>query len=212
MTGEIETSTDQYRYVVTGLPGSDDTRHEAIGRRAKHGGDAAKVVPVLDRCLTRLHRYPEHIGDKYWNDRQRVPTTNGVTSIEHVDVVRRRNGKVTDRIEQYWEVECPVCIQTYRSDTDAEEERPDVIDEALACCDSEWVPPSDWVEDCSICGGDHRGEYGCRPPAAREPFPGVDERFACARCDWDGHGESLQGPEGECPDCNSAAVAVVSSQ
>ncbi|WP_246998408.1 hypothetical protein [Halosolutus gelatinilyticus] len=51
-----------------------------------------------------------------------------------------------------------------------------ILDAMHACCGAERFPPSDRVEDCEICGSDHRGEYNCSPPAHREPCPGADRQ------------------------------------
>lgn len=201
-----------FAYVIPGLPGDYDTRHEAVGVLAKHGAADDEVVAIAENCLVRWQdNGPEHLGDKHFGDRRKLATTHGAVSIDHEALVRTWNGDEQGVVESSWVIDCPVCFRTHKSDEGTEEARGDLIDEVLACCGAEWFPPSDWVEDCDVCGDSHRGEFGCSPPGLREPFPGVDEAYACAQCGWDGRGDGLQGPNGECPNCDSGAVRVMSA-
>jgi len=210
MTDTSETST--YRYVVTaGATPDYETRHEAIGALARFGDwEADEVVPITESCLTRLHRYPEHLGNKYYGDRDYLATTHGPVRLNREDLVRFWNDAQQEVVETTWEADCPVCYQTHRVEGPGEDARSDLITAVLGCCDAEWFPPADWVADCPVCGTSHRGVFECRPVAYREPFPGVEKPYACARCGWDGEGSALTGPGGECPNCESTAVQVVS--
>lgn len=211
------TDTDpSYNYVHRGMVGERDTRHEAVGDLAKYGDwDRHAVVPIVDRCLvsqaTSITVGPRHLGNQYYGDRDYVATKHGAVRIEREDLVRFVNGNRQDVVESEYYADCPVCGRRVSVDGGDEAARSDLIDKLLEHCGTEWFPPSDWVEDCDICGEDHRGEFECSPPAFRSPFPGTDQDYACARCGWDGHGEDLTGPNGECPNCDSAAVRVVSA-
>lgn len=206
-----EASTE-YKYVVvgTGNPFDCETRHEAVGKLARYD-TAERIVPIAESCLVRYNRYPEHLGNKHYSDRQTYATTHGTTQIDRVDVVRMVNGNQQDTLESHWTVDCPVCRRTFESDDAAEDARLPLLDEMHACCGTEWFPPSDWVDDCEICGDSHRGKYNCTALAWRDGFDGLegDESCSCAKCGWDGSGEGLLGPRGECPECESRAVRVV---
>lgn len=201
-------SSTEYKYVVVRTDGTHtfdyETRHEAIGAAAIYGGS---VVPIVESCLVHFSNAgPTHLGNKYYGDRQIIPTTHGKTRIDRIDIVRQVNGNTQETVESYWRVACPECYREFESEDGSEDARGEVIDRMLECCDIEWFPPSDWVDNCEICGSDHRGEYNCEPPAWREPFPGVECDYTCVRCGWSGPGKDLQGPNGECPECDSAAV------
>lgn len=198
-----------FKYVYTGIIGERDTRHEAVGDLAKHNDwETNDVVAITENCLVRWDTGPTHLGDKHYSDRDYFATKHGAVRIERVDLVRFINGNRQEVVESEWRADCPICGRRVSVDGGSEAARSDLTTQILEHCGTEWFPPSDWVADCSICGDDHRGKFACRPPALRTPFPGVDEDYACARCGWDGHGEALQGPNGECPNCNSGAVEV----
>lgn len=200
------------RYLAPPLIGDYDTRHEAIGKLTRFDEwDDGEIVPIHEDVLVRLQRYPEHLGNKHFGDRDYLATTHGTVKIDRESLVRFWNGSQQEVVESHYELECPVCYELHESDGTSEDDRRAIIDELLDCCGIEWWPPSDWVADCEVCGDSHRGEFACSPPAFRDPFPGVDNDYGCARCGWDGHGEDLQGPYGECPNCDSGAVRVVSA-
>lgn len=167
------------------------------------------------------HREPGHYkspGDKFahkqcvaddcYEDREKVATDEGVFRIEQVTVMKTVGTK-EEILDSYWQAECPVCYRTHETDSQSEDVRSELAEDVYDCCGAEWIPPSDWVEDCPACGTGHRESYGCIPVSAREPFPGVDEDYECIDCGWDGHGSDLQGPDGECPDCDSRSVRVI---
>lgn len=206
-TPDEERTNYQYVVVGTGTAPAYDTRHEAVGACARY--DADRVVAVAESCCGRLHRNPEHLGNKYFADRRRIPTTHGVASIDRVDVVRMVNGTQQDTLESHWEIQCPVCYRTHETDDGSEAAREDALEMVHECCGAAWFPPSDWVSDCGICGGDHRGEFNCDPPARRNPFPGVGRAYRCVPCGWGGPGTDLEGPDGKCPECGSPAVEPV---
>jgi len=205
-------SEPEFRFVATRTPtlGDYETRHEAIGKLAKYGDwERGSVVPITGNCLVRPQE-PRHLGNECYGDRNRLATKHGVTRINRETIVRNWNGAEQEVIESHWVIECPICYKTHKSEEATEDARPEIIDEVLDCCGTEWFPPSDWVEDCNICGDDHRGEFNCQPLSWRDPFPDIDQDFACARCGWDGHGEDVNGPNGECPNCDSTALEVLS--
>lgn len=201
----------EFTYVYPGIVGERDTRHEAVGDLAKYGDwERHDVVAITEHCLVRWQdNGPTHLGDKYYGDRDYLATKHGAVRIEREALVRFVNGTRQDVVEAEYVADCPICGRRVSVAGDDEAARSDLITQVLDHCGTEWFPPSDWVEDCDICGGDHRGEFGCRPPGRRQPFPGVDEDYACARCGWTGHGEALSGPDGGCPTCDSPAVKVV---
>lgn len=209
--GDSADASTEFKYVVLGtsVPFDRETRHEAVGELAIHDG-ADRVVPIAADCLGRQHRNPVHLGNKHYGDRRYLATTHGAVRIDREDLVRFVNDTRQDVVETTWTATCPDCHREHSVDGAGEDARSELIDEVLECCDDvEWFPPSDWVENCEICGSDHRGAHNCEPPAFRDPFPGVDETYRCAACGWDGDGEELQGPNGECPDCDSPAVQVI---
>jgi DNA-directed RNA polymerase subunit RPC12/RpoP len=200
-----------FKYVHAGMVGERDTRHEAVGDLVKHGDwQSGGVVAISEDCLVRWQdNGPVHLGDKHYGDRDYLPTKHGAVRLNTESLVRFVNGNEQETVETEWYADCPICGRRVSVDGAGEAARSDLITKVLNHCGSEWFPPSDWMEDCDICGEDHRESHGCRPPAARSPFPGVDQHYDCADCGWDGHGEELRGPEGECPDCDSPAVLVV---
>lgn len=213
MTDTHSQSTQQasFKYVHQGMVGERDTRHEAVGDLAKHGDwSTGDVAAISENCLVDWRdNGPVHLGNKYYGNRDYLATTLGAVRIEREDLVRFVNGNRQDVVESEWYADCPDCGRRISVSGGSEEARSDLITKVLDHCDAEWFPPSDWVEDCDICGGDHRGKFECRAPALRTPFPGVDEDYKCANCDWDGPGENLTGPNGECPNCDSGAVKVL---
>lgn len=202
-------SDSTFKYVATGVLGTWDTRHEAIGQVAKHGvWERDDIVPISENCLIRPMRGPTHIGDEHYGDRDYVATTHGAVRINHESLVRHWNGAEQEVVESHWEADCPVCYRTHTSDDGSEAARSDLFDTVLACCGAEWFPPSDWVADCEFCGDDHRGEFGCAPPGLRDPRPDLANPVDCGACGWDGDGGDLDRPHGNCPKCGSAAVVV----
>jgi Zn finger protein HypA/HybF involved in hydrogenase expression len=205
----------EFKYVHRGMVGERDTRHEAVGDLVKRGYSGQyDVVPITENCLVgqvdRLRVGPRHLGNDYYGDRDYLATKHGAVRIEREDLVRFVNGDRQETVESEWYADCPICGRRISVDGGSEAARSDLIQQVLDHCGTQWFPPSDWVEDCNICDEDHRGEFECRPPGLRTPFPGIDQDYACARCGWDGQGEDLQGPDGECPNCDSPAVQVMS--
>jgi len=179
-----------------------------------------EVCPHCDKLVDpSVHNYDAYeftyqhadcLAESCWRDRTRFLTSAGIVTLEEIALVEHVNGHKGETREHFHRAECPACYRQHRHDG-GEDARRELIDALLDCCDIEWVAPSDYVTDCDICGHDHRGEYNCTPPSHREPFPGVDRDYRCAACGWSGHGEDLQGPRGECPDCNATAVTPLAS-
>jgi hypothetical protein len=182
--------------------------------------EGIEVCPHCDELVDPgVHDYDayeftyQHAGclaDRYWREREAMLTSAGVVDLEEVSVVEHVNGRQGETQEHFHRATCPECYHEHRRDG-GEDARREMIDALLECCGVEWVTPADYVTDCDICGHDHRGEYNCRPPTHREPFPGVEQDYRCAACGWTGAGEALQGPTGECPECDSPAVTPVAS-
>lgn len=210
-TGE----TGGFKYTARTLTIVSDTRHEAVGDLVRHGDwESDSVKPISENCLVRqpgtIFVGPDHIGDKHWNDRSKMPTTGGVASIEQVSLVKQVNGEKTSVEESWWAVDCPVCYTRHEVQGAGEDSRSEAIDAMLECCGVEWVPPSDWIEDCDVCGDSHRERGSCTRLGMREPFPDPESHhYDCAECEWSGGGADLQGPDGLCPDCGTAAVRAV---
>lgn len=212
----LEGGRPDFNYVYHGMVGERDTRHEAAGDLAKYGDwEDGDIVPITESCLvnqpTSMIVGPIHLGNKYYGDSDYLATKHGAVRLEREDLVRFVNGNQQETVESTWYGDCPVCLRRVSVDGPGEGARSDLISQVIDHCGTEWFPPSDWVEDCDICGDGHRGEFECRPPGSRTPFPGVDEDYTCARCGWDGHGEDLTGPNGQCPNCDSPALKVVES-
>jgi hypothetical protein len=157
------------------------------------------------------------VADQFWHrdcfaercyeSRKLVATPEGSFEILPVVVKEIENGK-EEVLDAFWRAECPVCYRTHETDEQAEEVRTDLIDTVVSCCDTEWLPPADWIEDCDICGTSHRESRGCKKIAWREPFPHVEEHhFDCAECEWSG--DQPAGPDGTCPDCDTTAVRAI---
>jgi hypothetical protein len=203
-----------FKYVYPGMVGERDTRHEAIGDLAKYGDwNDGDVVPISEDCLVSQPASiivgPIHLGDKYFDDRDWFATKHGAVRINQEQLVRVVNGDEQEVVESEWYADCPICGQRVSVSGMGEDARRGLTSRILNHCGTEWFPPSDWVEDCDVCGDDHRGEFECKPPAYRTPSPSVDDDFTCARCGWDGSGDELHGHAGECPNCDSPAVTVV---
>jgi uncharacterized OB-fold protein len=215
MSGDGGRGDATFRYTARTLDTTHETRHEAIGALACYGDwESDSVAPISESCLVRRWGTtfvgPDHIGDKYFDERQYMATTHGVAQIDQVSLVRRVNNHTEKVVNSWWEIECPVCGFTHEIDGSSEDARREAIDVMLDCCDIEWQPPSDWIEDCEICGDSHRERHDCTCLSHREPFPSPDShRYDCAECQWTGDGDDLHGPAGFCPDCGTSAVRAV---
>ena len=150
--------------------------------------------------------HAECVADDCYDSREKVATDEGVFRIKRVTITKTVGNK-EEIIDSYWQAECPVCYRTHETDSPSEDVRTDLIDTVCGCCGAEWLPPSDWVEDCEICGTSHRESRDCKPLSMREPFPDPDEhRYECSECGWSGEGDEFGNPDGYCPECDSAAV------
>lgn len=211
--GPQETATEhsdaEFKYVYQGMVGERDTRHEAVADLAKHGDWANnRVVAISENCLVHWDdNGPTHLGDDHYSDRDYLATKHGVVRLERESLVRFVNGNRQDTIESEWFAECPICRREVRVEGGDEAARSDLVSEVLDHCGTEWFPPSDWVEDCDICGSDHREAHGCRSPSLRAPeLEHPVEAVDCAECEFEGEPEDLNPPEGVCPDCGTTAV------
>lgn len=156
------------------------------------------------------------VSDQFWHEdcfaeycyerRELVATPEGSFKIQPVVIKEIVDGSYRI-IERFWRAECPVCHRTHETDEKAEDDRTDLVDTVTACCDTEWLPPADWIEDCEICGTSHRESRDCKPLSMREPFPDPDEHtYECSQCEWSGEADEFGNPDGYCPECDSAAV------
>ncbi|ELZ96616.1 hypothetical protein [Haloferax sulfurifontis] len=156
--------------------------------------------------------HPQCVADDCFGKREPVATTEGVFRLERVTIKKFvGQGQKESLVDSYWQADCPVCYQTHESEESGEDARMELFGGVLDCCGAEWMPPAGWVEDCDICGDDHRGEFNCTPLSWRKPFPGIDNDYVCAECDTENHGSDLDGPNGACPECGSEALKEASA-
>lgn len=213
-----ESGETEYRYVVDGIPGDCDTRHEAVGVRALYGAANAEVRVFRADYLCRPYDRPKHPGNEYYSDRDWLATTHGAARIHTESLVRFWDGNEQEVVEERFEAKCPVCYQTHTvdsTDVSEREARGELTDGLLGCCDIEWLPPTDWIEDCEVCGESHRERHGCRTLSQRtgdDRPDDLDRDFQCHDCGWTGHGETLDGMYcgKKCPECGSARLTEVS--
>jgi len=151
------------------------------------------------------------MADHCYEDRELVATTEGTFRIKPVAVIEKE-GREEQVIESYWRADCPMCWQTHETESQDEALRGDLVEQVIDCCDPvEWLPPKDYIEDCDICGDDHRKSGGCTVLSRREPFPRPENHeFECADCDWSGStAEDFDTHTGRCPECGTAAVRAI---
>lgn len=159
----------------------------------------AYSAPVHTGCIAN-HCY-EH--------REKVATTRGVIEIKPVTVTKEI-GNAEKVIDSYWQTECPVCYQTHSTDTQRENIRSELIDTACSCCDAEWLPPTDWIDNCNVCNNSHRESDGCRPIIMRTPFPDPETHtYNCSECEWSGSEDEFNNFKGRCPGCGSTAIEAI---
>lgn len=145
--------------------------------------------------------------DRCYYDREKVATTGGVFKIQSVTVTRTV-GNTEEILAAHWQAECPVCYTTHETESQDEDVRNTLFETVLDCCGIEWLPPSEWVEHCHICGTSHNGAFQCRTLISRSETVGVettDHDFCCHACGWHGHGSSLSNFYA-CPDCGSNSI------
>lgn len=175
------------------------------------GDDVDAMQADVFKTVSDQFAHPECVADACYESREKVATTEGVFRIKPVKITKKVGTK-TEVVDSYWQADCPVCYTTHETDSRSEDVRTDLIDDVCDCCSAEWMPPSDWIDDCEACGTSHRESHRCKPVSMREPFPGVEEDYECLDCEWDGRGTELQGPDGQCPECDAYSVRVVNSE
>lgn len=153
---------------------------------------------------------PEYLGNQYYGDRKKVPTNYGLISLDRETIRRFWNGAQQDVIDGHWEGRCPCCYTEHTSDGVSDEDRADLVDELLDCCDDvRWLPPSDYLDPCDVCGRSHREQHECTAPAIREPPPDPDQPAECTDCGWTiDRIEDAGSRFAACPECDSNAVKV----
>lgn len=153
---------------------------------------------------------PRYPGNLHYNDRHRIPTNHGTSSIDEVRLVRFRNGARQKTVRGHAEADCPACYTTHEVGFDeCDDAIAEVAERVLDCCDEvRWLPPSDWLDPCPICGDAHRASCECRTPMYRTPKPDFDRPAACQDCGWtaDCAEEGLRPLDSCCPECGSASV------
>lgn len=151
-----------------------------------------------------------HLGDDLFGDRFQIATTEGILPIDSVRVLKQVNRREPKFERGFWRGTCPVCGREYEVEGGSEDDREDAWQAALDCCGAEWLPPTDWVDDCDICGDSHREKRGCTAIWIREPFPNPESHeYDCSECEWSGEVEDFGNHKGLCPECDSAAVRAI---
>jgi hypothetical protein len=154
---------------------------------------------------------PEYIGNTKYGERDRIPTNYGVIRIDRESLVRFTNGARQEVVSGHHEARCPCCYDTITVDGTGDDARADCWEMVLGCCDEvRWLPPSDYLDPCPVCGHAHRDRHDCRPPISREPHPDFDQPAECTDCEWRGEPakEELAPPDARCPECESVAVLI----
>lgn len=191
------------------MTGESTVGTERLEAECQHCGDSVDIESTdIFKSVSDQFWHKDCFAEYCYERRSLVATPEGSFKIKPVIVKEIENGQ-EKVIDSFWRADCPVCYRTHESDEKTEEVRTDFIDQVTDCCDTEWLPPADWVEDCDICGGDHRGSR-CIPISRREPFPDPEtHRYDCSECEWSGKGSDFEGPDGECPECGTRAVRAV---
>jgi predicted RNA-binding Zn-ribbon protein involved in translation (DUF1610 family) len=211
--GTPESNDNTYTFVLPNTHLKTDTRHNAIGIAAKHGLSPSEVHPIRVEYITRLHNQPEHIGNTKYNERNRIPTTAGVVSVETETLVRKKNGATQEVVKSSVKAKCPICFQTHTVETkDGEPNRSELVDKLLECCNIEWIPPADYLDPCPICNHSHREKHKCRPLISRDQEIS-NQQAECNPCGWTiDSASNIPTVDGSCPNCGSAAVSVVADK
>lgn len=153
---------------------------------------------------------PQYPGNLYYGDRDRIPTNYGTVNIDSETIQRFWNGSMQEVIGGHWEARCPCCYEDHVVEGTDDEARADLVDMVLECCDEvRWLPPSNYLDPCDVCGRSHREQHQCTAPAHRNPFPDADQPAECTECGWSiGRLQDAPTHDGSCPECESNAVKV----
>lgn len=167
----------------------------------------------------RNEQLPPGIGDVYgpayggnlqYGDRKTIPTNYGNVGINSETKWRFWNGAKQEIIGGHWEARCPCCYQNHKVEGTTDEKRAELWNVILDCCDEvRWLPPSDYLDPCDVCGDSHREQHECTAPAHRDPLPHADDPAECTDCGWSvDHAEDIPVHDGSCPECGSNAVRI----
>lgn len=153
---------------------------------------------------------PRYPGNLDYGRNDRIPTNYGTVSIDSETIWRFWNGAKQEVVDGHWEATCPCCYTEHVVEGVSDEARFELWNTVLDCCDGvRWLPPSDYLDPCSICGQSHRERRECTAPALRDPFPDIDEPAECTSCGYSvTRAENIPSPDGSCPDCESNAVRI----
>ena len=187
---------------------SDDDRCTGVSCH-RCGEDVDIIEPGHFKSPSDQFYHENCLAIRTYESRDQVLTEIGTFGIDAVVEKRVINdGESVEILDRYWQAKCPQCWTKHRTEDDREDVRDDLVDMVLDCCGLEWVPPDDYVEDCDICGYNHREANGCQPLGFRDPFPDPENhQYECTDCDWTGaEGEDFDDPDGHCPECGTAAV------
>lgn len=172
------------------------------------GNSVDPTEPGVFKTVSDQFAHRECVAEHCYETRKKVATTEGVFTVEST-VVKKFVGDSEEVLDSFWQADCPVCFQTHESEETDEEARSALIEDVIDCCDAEWLPPEDYVENCDVCEMGHRESRDCFPVFCRDPVPDLDDHFECSECGWDGSGPELGGASGQCPECESRSVQVV---
>lgn len=153
---------------------------------------------------------PMYRGNLDYGDRKRIPTNYGTVKMDSETLRRFWNGAEQEVVEGHWEARCPCCYTKHVIEGRTDQDRAELRGVVLDCCDEvRWLPPSDWVEDCEVCGRSHRDQHECTSPAHRDPFPDTSEPAVCTDCGFSVNElDDIGTHDGSCPECGSHAVKV----
>lgn len=153
---------------------------------------------------------PRYPGNLAYGKSNRIPTNYGTVSIDRETIWRFWNGAKQDVIGGHWEARCPCCYTEHTVEGTSDEDRADLVDEILDCCDEvRWLPPSDYLDPCTVCGRSHREQHECTAPSYRDPIPDLGQPAECTDCGWSiDRADEIPVHDGSCPECESNAVKI----
>lgn len=197
---------ERYRYVLPNIPFEAETRHEALELAVFFDKSIHDITAIRTTKLsTALVNRPEHLGDKHFEDHDVVATTYGPAEIDRHSTVKFINDERQQELDSHFEITCPNCNTTHRSDGTDKTDRVQLIETLFECCEVEWFPPSDWRENCAVCGDSHRGDYCTRLDKRDTSINNPETHtYTCHTCSWDGSYDELD--QLWCPDCGSPSI------
>lgn len=153
---------------------------------------------------------PRYPGNLDYGKRDRIPTNYGTVGIDSETTRRFWNGAEQEIVGGHWEARCPCCYTKHTVEGTTDDDRVELWNTILGCCEEvRWLPPSDYLDPCEVCGRSHRERHECTAPTHRDPFPDLDQPAECADCGWSIETASeMPSHDGSCPECESNAVKI----